>query len=412
MNHSDDLGHLAECSSCRQRFSENVVPFDAARRREGARKFAATAAQMERERSGVAGAVERLLRDTPIIEWPALAESQALRNNAALEQLSEAVRKRTDRDNIAALAIANLATSIAESLPSNSYPAVVLAQIRATAWRDRANALRYLARHDEALESIDRAESNLDRFAAAAHDRAVIGLVKAMILAQTERFDEAQSLIDACRAVFLESGDSKRYLDAGIVQANALYRASRFEKALALYADLLRHAAEWRDLESQARLHNNLGYCLTQLADYAAAKIHFSNAVAGFTDLGYKAEIPRTERGAGLILIARGQTASGLEQLRDARRDFTAFGMAEEAGLCALSIAETLLHRGQNAEASTLIDTVAEEFQAGGIDERVIGAVVRLRDAMRVNDATADSVHTVHAYLESLRSAREKAVTA
>ena len=41
------------------------------------------------------------------------------------------------------LAIADLAASIAESI-SNNYPPLVIAQIRSTALRDRANALRYL----------------------------------------------------------------------------------------------------------------------------------------------------------------------------------------------------------------------------------------------------------------------------
>ena len=57
MNHSDDLQHLADCSSCRQRFSENILPFNAARRRERAREFAAAAAQLERERESASDIV-------------------------------------------------------------------------------------------------------------------------------------------------------------------------------------------------------------------------------------------------------------------------------------------------------------------------------------------------------------------
>ena len=151
MNHSDDLRHLAECQPCRQRFSENVLPFNAARRREGALAFAAAAAQIERERESASDIVEHQLGQTPIEEWPSLAESKALRNNAALEQMSEEVRKRIERKPVEALGIANLAASIAESLPANSYPAAVMAQIRSTAFRDRANALRYLGRLDEEI---------------------------------------------------------------------------------------------------------------------------------------------------------------------------------------------------------------------------------------------------------------------
>ena len=124
---------------------------------------------------------------------------EALRNNAALEQLSDEVRKRLERNPAEALAIANLASSIAESI-SNSYPPLVIAQIRSTALRDRANALRYLGRLDEAYDAIETAESRLSEFPAAVHDRAIIWFVKAMILAQMDHFDEAERMITRRRA--------------------------------------------------------------------------------------------------------------------------------------------------------------------------------------------------------------------
>src|SRR3954471_13829480 len=130
MKHSDDLRHLAECASCRQRFAANVVPFDAERRRERALNFAAAASRLENERDETADVAARHLRDTPQSEWPRLAESTALRNNAALEQLSDEVRKRLDRDPAQALAIANLAAAIAETIPASPYPPLVIAQIR------------------------------------------------------------------------------------------------------------------------------------------------------------------------------------------------------------------------------------------------------------------------------------------
>src|SRR5207302_3414696 len=126
MKHSDDLRHIADCPSCRQRFSENVVPFDAARRREGALKFAAAAARLESERGQTADIVARQLRDTPSSEWPRLAASHALRNNAALEQLSDEVRKRLERNPAEALAIANLAAAIAETISAATYPPLVI----------------------------------------------------------------------------------------------------------------------------------------------------------------------------------------------------------------------------------------------------------------------------------------------
>lgn len=204
MNHSDDVAHLAECPACRQRFAENVVAFDATGRRAREREFTSTAARLERERDGATDVVGRYLRDTPSEEWPRLAEMSDLRNNAALEQMSDEVRRRLHRKPREALAIANLSASIAESLAPSQYPAVVLAQLRANAWKDRASTLRYLARYDEAIEAADRGEEALAPFASLEHDRAIVRMVKGMILAQQEQFDEAHAILSECRRMFRE----------------------------------------------------------------------------------------------------------------------------------------------------------------------------------------------------------------
>jgi tetratricopeptide (TPR) repeat protein len=403
MTHSDDVDHLAECSACRQRFAANVVPFDPAARRSREREFTSVAGKLERERDESSDVVARYLRDTPTDEWSRLAEMPDLRNNAALEQMSEEVRRRLHRKPREALAIANLSASIAESLAPSQYPNVVLAQLRGTAWKDRASTLRYLARYDEALEAAERGEEALAPFVSLEHDRAVIRMVKGMILAQQERFEEAYSILTDCRRVFRDYGDITRYVQAGRAQASSLYNEKRHTEAHDLLLELLRDAIAASDIESQAGIHNNLGYCAAHLGDFVSANIHFSEAVAKFTDLGFTAEVPRTERGAGLALIARGQVTTGLARLREARRAFLMARMVEDAGLCALNIAEVLIERGDRSEARLLTQDVIDEFTAGGMNQRAIAAVVELRDAIDVDDATAETVHTVHAFVESLQ---------
>ena len=146
-NHPDDLLHIASCRTCRDRFTaDNVVNFGADHHREPERmrEFLETARRLERERAGVEETMARLLRATPPAEWSTLAAAPELQNSAAVEQLIEEVRKRVERTPADALTLANVATTIAESLPAPSYPAVVPAQLRAGAWKEKANTLRYL----------------------------------------------------------------------------------------------------------------------------------------------------------------------------------------------------------------------------------------------------------------------------
>ncbi len=409
MNHSDDLQHLADCPSCRQRFSEKVLPFNAARRREGARAFAAAAVLIERERENAPDIVDRLLRRTPIAEWPGLAESRALRNNAALEQMSEEIRKRIERKPVEALAIANLAASIAETLSANSYPPAVMAQIRSTALRDRANALRYLGRLDEAYHSIETAEARLGEFPGLAHDRAIIWLVKAMIQGQMDLFDEAEQMISAASVVFADVNDLPRFFQAGLVSGNLFGRQKRYKDAQRIFGDLLDVATSTGDVKTQARLFNNLGHCAIYLDDYARANIHFSESIARFTDLGLHAEVPRTNLGAALVLIGKGQIAFGLARLEDARRAFIELGMMGEAGLCALRIIEVLIDRGDTEQARALTAAVIDEFEAAGIDTRAVQAVASLQSSIDADGATGETVRTVHEIVQGLATDQAQA---
>jgi len=409
MNHSDDVRHLAECQSCRERFTKNVLPFDAARRRAGALEFAAAAVRIERERESAANIVDRELRQIPIEKWPGLAESPALRNNAALEQMSEEVRKRIERKPLEALAIANVAAAIAESLPANAYPPAVMSQIRSTALRDRANALRYLGRLDEAFDSIETAEARLGEFAGAAHDRAIVWFVKSMILGQMDHFEEAERVVTAASVVFADVNDLTRFFQAGLIYGNLLVRQKRYEDAQRVFLDLLTVAKSTSDTETEARLYNNIGHCALNLEDYGRANIHFSESIARFTDLGLHAEVPRTNLGAALVLIGKGQVDSGLARLEEARHAFIALGMMGEAGLCALRIIEVLIDRGDTAKARALTGAVIAEFEAAGIDTRAVQAVASLQSSIDADGATGKAVRTVHEFVQGLTADQARA---
>src|SRR5204862_155082 len=120
---------------------------------------------LQQERETAAGVVTRLLSETPYSEWPKLAGREELRNSGALEKLGQESTSRLHRSPLEALAIADLETNIADALPAETYPRIVMAQLRATSWKDRGQALWYLARYEEALDALDHAERNLQQAA-------------------------------------------------------------------------------------------------------------------------------------------------------------------------------------------------------------------------------------------------------
>lgn len=365
-------------------------------------EFAATARRIVVERTNAADVVTQLLHDTPREEWLTLANRPELQNNGALEQLSREIDKALDRQPQDALPLSLLATTIADSLSDDQYPAVVTAQLRAHAWKDRAQALSVNGKNQEALVEINRAEERLARYATAAHDCAIVRLVKANILQNLNQFAESHALLRECHVVFRQHGDQRRLLYTGVNEANLYYRQKAFDFAADAYRRLVEPATRVGDRTLLAAIHLNLGYCLIELEDATQANIHVSTAVALLNDLGNHIDAARTELACGRLLVARGRTTEGLLRLRTARNQFTTTGLMSEAGICALDIAGALLIQRREREAREMFEYAMNEV--GSQNERARAALNYLASEFAAHDATPAAVHHVSRYLEALNT--------
>ena len=364
-------------------------------------EFAAAARRIVVERTNAADVVTQLLRDTPREEWLSLADRPELRNNGALEQLSRHIDTALDRQPQDALPLSLLATKIADSLPNDKYPAVVTAQIRAHAWKDRAQALTFSGKHDEALQAIEIAEKALEPFGTVAHDEAIIWLVKALVLQRLERFDDALSLLTKSRHIFEAHRDQKRQLSCGIAEGVQLFRQGHMEAACVVLEPLLELARNSQDGTSLAALHNNLAHCYVELGKVTEANIHASEAVAHFNDLGNHIDAVRTELAIGRLFATRGRTTEALVRLLAARKKFAEHGMLEEAGICGLDISAALLAEQRDAEARTVFEVAAADLQQ--MNERARLALASLSARFAAHDATPAAVRHVSEYIALLR---------
>jgi tetratricopeptide (TPR) repeat protein len=315
-----------------------------------------------------------------------------------LERLSREVDSALDRQPQDALPLSLLAVTIANALPDDQYPSVVTAQIRAHAWKDRAQALSFNGQHDEAMAAIEHAERVLEPFGTVAHDRAIVWLVKATILQSIRLIDESLPLLAKSRAIFAAHGDQKRLLACGVVQAAGLHRKGLLESARAVLEPLL-NLARTSDIESLAAVHNNLGVCLLELGLITEANIHFSEAIARMNDLGKHIDALRAEMSTGRLLITKGQTAHGLVRLRNARQRFLANKLHEEAALCGLNIAGVLLVENREREARQLVNDVLQELRTGMLNDRGRAALEYLERELAAHDATPAVVRHASEYL-------------
>src|SRR5436305_1820682 len=112
---------------------------------------------------------------------------------AVIRLLSKVANGMHERQPQFGLVLADTALTITEKLPPNLQ--AQSAWYVGTAWKERANALRYLGRFKEADEALDRAE---EAFESDDHvepfDLAIVQYVRATLYCQMERFEEAVSL--------------------------------------------------------------------------------------------------------------------------------------------------------------------------------------------------------------------------
>jgi tetratricopeptide (TPR) repeat protein len=386
---------------------ERLVPFDRGKRQpDPARlaEFAATARKLQQERETAAGVVTRLLNETPYAEWGKLGGREELRNSGALEKLGQESTARLHRSPLEALAIADLETKIADALPADAYPKVVIAQLRAAAWKDRGQALWYLARYADALAALDHAENTLKPFGTVAHDRAIVQLVRASTLQEIQRFDEALALLTDCKVVFEDHGDTRRFLICGIAEGAVLHHMHRPREARTVYMDLLPLAHDLGDKHSTAMLFNNIGHSSVELEDFRTADTYLQQAAELFVQLELPVCLAKVELSRGRMMVRRGQLENGIRILAATRDRFLSHGLVEEAGLCGLDIVEAFLVREMAMDAESLARRIVNEFTAAQLNTRAITALGYLSEAITARRASAATAANVRQYIYSLRA--------
>src|SRR5258706_2559306 len=104
-----------------------------------------------------------------------------------------------------------------------------------TAWKERANALRYVGRFKEAEEALDRAE---EAFESDDHvepfDLAIVAYVRSTVYCRMERFEDSILCARSAAATFHVYGDTRRYLSALQAEAIGYYSADRDREAVVI----------------------------------------------------------------------------------------------------------------------------------------------------------------------------------
>jgi tetratricopeptide (TPR) repeat protein len=301
-----------------------------------------------------------------------------------------------------ALQVTALAVEVANALDITGYPCDYVVKLRAQAYRDHAYVLAFMGRHPEALDIAERAHRLFDQVPLPEYDLARLALVKAHILRNIERIDEAIALTRGAAETFLRFGDRTRYVNARITEGAVVYDRGLVQQALDIWSTLEGDPA--LDQNSAVLLAHNIAICYGDLGQPENAIERVQRCILEYEMLGMEVERTRSRWLLGHALAASGRTADATPILRKTWREFEQLDLIADAGLVALELAESLLVLGQSEEVPAICRDIIAQFTRSGMASRAITALSFLREAVAIGQATPSLVRHVYAFLRELPS--------
>lgn len=319
-----------------------------------------------------------------------------------LERMSDLIEASPSK----ALEVTMMAIEIANALDIVSYPCDYAIKLRAQAYRDYAYVLRFVGRFPEALEAADHSKRLFDQVPLPEYDLARLAIVRASILAEMHRDDEAIAMTLEAAATFERFGDRTRHLNARLSVGIVLFERGTYEEALSVWQGIIGDPA--LESVSRVRVIHNMGVAYSRLGQPIVAAEHLQRAMAEFDLLGMETERTRSRLVLAQTLVTIGKVREATKLFRECWREFEHLDMDADAAQAALNLAEALLIVGEAAEVPGICREVVARFQRAGMTSRAMTALSFLREAVAIGEATPSLVRHVYAFLRKLPDERPR----
>ncbi|MBV9494568.1 MAG: hypothetical protein JOZ54_10000 [Acidobacteria bacterium] len=317
--------------------------------------------------------------------------------------LCQTAREFFERDPLHARTLAEHATLVAEAIADDVYPAVITAELRGMAWKECANAFRYLGLFDAANDALNRAERAYRRLPDSSLPLAITGFIRASVFYKSERFEEAAALASTAATEFSRLRQTTRYSHARALEASAFARMGRPAAARDVTLPLLAAAEAENDLPLRARLSANLASYHIELGELQQAGVLLHAALQLYGELDIVTEANRARWLLGRLELRSGRFDTALPQLRRSIDECVARGMLTDAALVLLDVCEALIIAGRRTqEITTHCRDLAARFKAAGMLTSALTALAFLREAASLRQLTPSVVTHVRTFFERL----------
>jgi hypothetical protein len=310
--------------------------------------------------------------------------------------------------------VAELALFAAERLEKDRYGRAEIADVRARAWAELANAYRV-------ADDLSRAEQAMARSASLLHGGsgdpwllARIADLMASLLADQRRFAAAGELLGKVHRFYLRMGNLHLAGRALISRGIFAGYDNQPRQALAL----LVQGVELIDVDQDTRLAASAVHSillnLVACGRYRQARIQLWRTRPLLARQGGRRWLLRLQWLEGRIHAGLGDLARAERELAATRAGFAAVGSPYNAALVALDLAAVWLRQGmtKTRQVRELVEEMIATFRALRIAREAVAALLILREACDRDEATLDRVRTVAMLLTELeRQPQRRPVT-
>jgi tetratricopeptide (TPR) repeat protein len=297
-----------------------------------------------------------------------------------------------EREPLEALRFAEAAISVTEALPGEH-------ELRGTAWKERANALSYLGRFEEALESCRRAERAYRELPAPELGLATVAFVRASILFEQQQYDAAEEPAAVAERGFRRLGDAERQTCALHLRGLIAYERGDLEQATSLFERVSAYGHAAADPLWTARAAQALANCQIDRHQLAEATLQLHGALERFRALELRMEVNRTEWALARVLLAGGKFEEAIPRLQAVADTFEHAGMATDAALAGLDQADALVALGRTREVTRLAAHLFEVFRTAGMLTGALSAMAYVKESAERGVLLPTDVHVVRRFL-------------